>query len=359
MDTTLPLPFLPSVDLAKGPVESKEGLTRQQLSYLGCVYFTATTDTIDNLLQFLQRHVSIEAFVNVTAIESKDDIVTILDAGARKVFVAAGQFESLQTYGDRVIPLFDEAHTVAYNNGVLVNVASDENTAKAALDRLAASKTSPIFLTSSTPDLESFHELATEYAAIPIIPATSLTIEASSKGKKSVPELIGTAWTSDRADKLIPTVVTDERGFALGLVYSSQESLAESLKTGTGVYQSRKRGLWYKGATSGDVQELVRFSLDCDQDALRFVVRQKGRGKNVAVLSLFLYLQYQVSVTYRNHHVSANIEVSQSWRRHWFREKLQHQKAHIQHDYSTTKSCCEQRSWKRQKSYVMRRQRKK
>ena len=287
MDTTLPLPFLPSVDLAKGPVESKEGLSRQQLSLLGSVYCTATIETIDNVLQFLQSHVSLEAYVNVTSIDSKDDIVTILDAGARKVFVSAGQFESLQTYGDRVIPLLDEAKTATYTNGVLVNITSDEHTAKAALDRLAAGKTSPIFLASSTPDLESFSSLATEYAAIPIISADSLTFEAGSQGKKSVPELIAAAWTTDRADKLIPTVVTDERGFALGLVYSSQESLTESLKTGTGVYQSRKRGLWHKGATSGDVQELVRISLDCDQDALKFVVSQKGRGKKLQTLLLF------------------------------------------------------------------------
>lgn len=51
----------------------------------------------------------------------------------------------------------------------------------------------------------------------------------------------------------------------------------EALRTQTGVYQSRKRGLWYKGATSGDTQELVRISLDCDNDALKFVVKQKGR----------------------------------------------------------------------------------
>jgi phosphoribosyl-ATP pyrophosphohydrolase/phosphoribosyl-AMP cyclohydrolase/histidinol dehydrogenase len=60
-------------------------------------------------------------------------------------------------------------------------------------------------------------------------------------------------------------------------VYSSEESVGEALRTQTGVYQSRKRGLWYKGATSGDTQELVRIALDCDNDALKFVVRQKGR----------------------------------------------------------------------------------
>ena len=86
---------------------------------------------------------------------------------------------------------------------------------------------------------------------------------------------------SDRADGLFATLVTDERGTALGLVYSSEKSVSESLRTGSGVYQSRKRGLWYKGESSGDTQELVKIGLDCDQDCLRVVVRQKGRGSNI------------------------------------------------------------------------------
>lgn len=285
MDTTLPLPFLPSVDISKIPGESDQGLTESQLSYLGCVYFTATTPTIDALLQYLQTNVATEAYVNVTEIESKDDIVTILDSGARKVFVTSAQSESLATYGDRIIPTFSEAVTT-YSNGTFVDAGSDVSTWRASLEKLVASKVSPVFITSSTSDLESFTKLAAEFNAIPVLPSSNLTLGASTKDFISVPELIGSLWTSDRTDKLVPTVVTDERGFALGLVYSSQESLAESLKTGTGVYQSRKRGLWYKGATSGDVQELVRISLDCDQDCLKFVVRQKGRGRSTTKRSL-------------------------------------------------------------------------
>lgn len=293
MDTTLPLPFLPSVDLGKGPSESKNGLKRNQLSYLGCVHFAATTSTVDTLLQFLQRHISIEAYVDVTEIGSIEDIVTILDAGARKVFATAAQSEPLKIYGDRVVPVFsaqeDTQSTTAYSNGVLFD-ARDLSTSRSALERLRASKASPIFLTSSQGDLQAFVKIATEFSAIPIIPATKLTIEKGSQEQISVPELVGASWTSDRADKLIPTVVTDERGIALGLVYSSQESLAESLKTGTGVYQSRKRGLWHKGAISGDTQELVRVSLDCDQDCLKFTVRQQGRGKLRAHISIVLLL---------------------------------------------------------------------
>lgn len=75
-----------------------------------------------------------------------------------------------------------------------------------------------------------------------------------------------------------PTVVCDELGVALGQVWSDEESVREALGTGRGVYHSRRRGLWRKGESSGDVQQLVDVALDCDRDALRFRVRQEGAG---------------------------------------------------------------------------------
>jgi phosphoribosyl-ATP pyrophosphohydrolase len=81
---------------------------------------------------------------------------------------------------------------------------------------------------------------------------------------------------SDRPDGLWPTVVADEHGVAMGLAYSSRESLREAVRTRRGVYQSRQRGLWVKGATSGCTQELLRIDADCDRDCLRFTVRQSG-----------------------------------------------------------------------------------
>jgi len=112
-----------------------------------------------------------------------------------------------------------------------------------------------------------------------IASATQLTVDpAKDSGLIDVSKVIMANAKSDRADGLFTTLVTDERGIALGLVYSSDKSVSESLRTGSGVYQSRKRGLWYKGESSGDVQELVRLSLDCDSDCLQVVVRQKGRG---------------------------------------------------------------------------------
>ena len=75
-----------------------------------------------------------------------------------------------------------------------------------------------------------------------------------------------------------PTVVVDEQGIALGLVYSNQESIREAIRSKKGVYYSRSRGLWKKGESSGNTQELISIDLDCDRDCLRFRVKQKGKG---------------------------------------------------------------------------------
>lgn len=94
--------------------------------------------------------------------------------------------------------------------------------------------------------------------------------------------------TSDRADGLWPTVVVDELGVCLGLVYSNLESVETALESGRGVYWSRSRGgLWEKGATSGDTQELVRLEVDCDRDALRATVRQAGSFCHTGTRSCF------------------------------------------------------------------------
>jgi len=98
-------------------------------------------------------------------------------------------------------------------------------------------------------------------------------------GAISIADAFVAALRSDRPDGLWPTVITDERGVALGLAYSSPESLRRAFESRRGVYYSRSRGtIWEKGATSGDVQDLVRVDVDCDRDTLRFTVRQRGRG---------------------------------------------------------------------------------
>lgn len=94
----------------------------------------------------------------------------------------------------------------------------------------------------------------------------------------SLAEAIAAPLRSDRPDGLWATVVADEAGVALGLAWSDPESLAAAVDQGRGIYHSRTRGLWVKGEHSGATQELLHVGLDCDRDALRFTVRQRGAG---------------------------------------------------------------------------------
>lgn len=92
-------------------------------------------------------------------------------------------------------------------------------------------------------------------------------------------KIVSTLVRSDRDDKLIPTVIVDALGTALGLAYSNSASIAYALETRNGTYWSRSRNqLWEKGATSGATQRLIRIDTDCDRDCLRFTVDQSAPG---------------------------------------------------------------------------------
>jgi phosphoribosyl-ATP pyrophosphohydrolase len=117
-----------------------------------------------------------------------------------------------------------------------------------------------------------------EVAAIDRMGADAQVGMAIYTGRMHLADAIAAPMTSDRPDQLWPTVVVDEAGVALGLAYSSAESLRAAVEQRRGIYQSRTRGLWVKGQTSGCTQTLLRVDLDCDRDTLRFVVRQLGDG---------------------------------------------------------------------------------
>lgn len=98
-------------------------------------------------------------------------------------------------------------------------------------------------------------------------------------GRLDLADAFAAPLRSDRADGLWPTVIVDELGLALGLAYSSPESLRRAIEESRGIYHSRSRGgVWVKGETSGATQQLLRVDADCDRDTLRFTVRQAGPG---------------------------------------------------------------------------------
>ncbi|OLC71699.1 MAG: phosphoribosyl-ATP diphosphatase [Gemmatimonadetes bacterium 13_1_40CM_4_69_8] len=98
-------------------------------------------------------------------------------------------------------------------------------------------------------------------------------------GRLSLGDAVAAPLAKPLPGEVWPTVVCDEAGRTLGLVWSTRESLARAVTERRGIYWSRSRqSLWVKGETSGNSQQLVRVDLDCDRDALRFTVRQAGAG---------------------------------------------------------------------------------
>ena len=83
------------------------------------------------------------------------------------------------------------------------------------------------------------------------------------------------------AHGLIVCVTTEaSSGEILMLAYMNELALEKTLETGVAHYWSRSRGnLWRKGDTSGQVQQVVDISTDCDQDALLLRVNAGGDGK--------------------------------------------------------------------------------
>lgn len=84
------------------------------------------------------------------------------------------------------------------------------------------------------------------------------------------------------AQGLIACIVTDaDSGDLVMFAYMNAESLEKTLQTGEAHYWSRSRQeLWHKGATSGNIQDVLELRTDCDQDAVWIKVRTRGATAN-------------------------------------------------------------------------------
>jgi len=82
------------------------------------------------------------------------------------------------------------------------------------------------------------------------------------------------------ANGLIAAVTTHaQTGEVLMFAWMNAEALAKTLETREAHYFSRSRGeLWRKGATSGQIQQVVEARIDCDQDAVWLKVLPQGDG---------------------------------------------------------------------------------
>ena len=88
---------------------------------------------------------------------------------------------------------------------------------------------------------------------------------------------------------LVPVVAQDvATGDVLTLAYANREAVEKTLASGEAHYYSRSRSeLWRKGATSGNTQRVVEVKLDCDGDALLYVVEPRGPACHTGENSCF------------------------------------------------------------------------
>ena len=76
---------------------------------------------------------------------------------------------------------------------------------------------------------------------------------------------------------LVPVIAQDYRtGEVRMFAYANEEAIKKTLETGYAHYYSRsKKRLWKKGESSGELQKVREVRIDCDNDAVIYVVEQE------------------------------------------------------------------------------------
>ena len=82
----------------------------------------------------------------------------------------------------------------------------------------------------------------------------------------------------EKEGELIPVIVQDiNTKDILILAYVNREALENTIKSGKAWFWSRSRNkLWMKGEESGNFQHVKKIMVDCDSDALVYLVESTG-----------------------------------------------------------------------------------
>lgn len=92
----------------------------------------------------------------------------------------------------------------------------------------------------------------------------------------------------EKGGGLVSVVVQDATsGAVLMTAFADREALERSMATGEMHFRSRARGLWHKGATSGNTQRVVSLESDCDGDAVLARVVPAGPACHTGTTSCF------------------------------------------------------------------------
>ena len=91
------------------------------------------------------------------------------------------------------------------------------------------------------------------------------------------------------ANGLITAVVQDDAGGGVLMVaWMNAKAIRLTQETGEAHFWSRSREeIWRKGATSGNVMQVVKLLVDCDQDTILVQVNPSGPACHTGELSCF------------------------------------------------------------------------
>lgn len=93
----------------------------------------------------------------------------------------------------------------------------------------------------------------------------------------------------EKGGGLIPVVAQDSKTKdVLMVAYTNKEALTKTLEQGQMFYQSRERGLWHKGDTSGNYQNIDSLHLDCDSDTILAKVTPVGPACHTGAVTCFI-----------------------------------------------------------------------
>lgn len=258
------LSFFNSVILKNGSVDQIKSLVNQT----GSTLYWAYANSVEEAIQLWDVGVLKVIFTLDTYLQIQPELVDIAED---RIAVVSTSLEKLETISKSVSTF------ILTDVQDIKAVSAFATSNKSCLLGHGGERTTVVDV--SNVSIQLIANLQAQHLDV-IVPAARLTVNVDEKSDKlNIAEAFLATAKTDRPDGLYTTMVVDEFNKALGLVYSSKQSVAESIRLGQGVYQSRGRGLWHKGLTSGATQTLKHIDYDCDGDALRFVVEQHGAGK--------------------------------------------------------------------------------
>jgi phosphoribosyl-AMP cyclohydrolase len=93
----------------------------------------------------------------------------------------------------------------------------------------------------------------------------------------------------EKMNNLIPVITQDANTKeVLTLAFVDREALEKTIETGWAYYYRRShRKVMKKGVTSGNIQRIIEILIDCDNDAIVYLVEQTGPACHLGKCTCF------------------------------------------------------------------------